>query len=48
MLDLTASPEVVAPLLLGAVLRRNDSADGADGASNAVAVQITEVEAYRE
>ena len=46
MLDLTASPEFVAPLLLGAVLRRNDSADGADGASNAVAVQITEVEAY--
>lgn len=38
--DLTASPEVVAPLLLGAVLRRV-SPDG-----RAVAVQLTEVEAY--
>ena len=40
MLDLTASSDIVAPLLLGAVLRRNDPA------SDAVAVQITEVEAY--
>lgn len=40
MLDLTESSDIVAPLLLGAVLRRNDPA------SDAVAVQITEVEAY--
>lgn len=39
MIDLTASPEVVAPQLLGAVLRRG-SADGT------VAVLLTEVEAY--
>ena len=39
MLDLTASPEVVAPQLLGAVLRHR-SADGT------VAVALTEVEAY--
>lgn len=44
MLDLTASPEVVAPQLLGAVLRRV-TADGTDG-TETVAVQLTEVEAY--
>ncbi|WP_334138517.1 DNA-3-methyladenine glycosylase [Corynebacterium variabile] len=47
MLDLTASPEVVAPQLLGAVLRRvtPDGTDGTDG-TETVAVQLTEVEAY--
>lgn len=55
MLDLTASPEIVAPQLLGAVLRR--SASGMSGTSGVsgepdmtgegpVAVQLTEVEAY--
>ncbi len=43
MLDLTASPEVVAPLLLGAVLR-HVTADGP--VPGTVAVQLTEVEAY--
>ncbi|MGO3647778.1 MAG: DNA-3-methyladenine glycosylase, partial [Candidatus Corynebacterium faecigallinarum] len=44
MLDLTASPEVVAPQLLGAVLRRV-TPDGVGG-TDTVAVQLTEVEAY--
>lgn len=44
MLDLTASPEVVAPQLLGAVLRRV-TVDGV-GDTGTVAVQLTEVEAY--
>ena len=47
MLDLTASPEVVAPQLLGAVLRRvtPGGVGGTDGIGT-VAVQLTEVEAY--
>lgn len=43
MLDLTASPEVVAPQLLGAVLRR---VSAGDTAGTTVAVMLTEVEAY--
>lgn len=43
MLDLTASPEAVAPHLLGAVLRRSTS--GMPG-EEPVAVQLTEIEAY--